>query len=80
MRQVVCHVREVGVPRRNPPINGHRLAKREVSFVRCVAQRVEDEDLDAFDQLPRVVRNPVAVGQVRESAETEAEDRQLAVP
>jgi tetrapyrrole methylase family protein / MazG family protein len=80
MRQVVCHVREVGLSRRNPPCSGHRLAKREVRFVRCVTQRVEHEDVDAFDQLPRVVRNPVAVRQVRETAETEAEDRQLAVP
>ena len=44
-----------------------------------MAQRVEDEDVDAVEQRPRRVGNAAAVGQVGEVAEAEAENRPRAV-
>ena len=44
-----------------------------------MAQRIEDQDVDAVEDGPRLVGQPVAVGQVRERAEAKAENRPRAV-
>ena len=80
VRQIVRHVREVRAARRDPLDHRERFVDGEVRRVRLVAQRVEDERLDTLDQRPRLVRDAIAIGQVREVAEAEAEDRQLPVP
>ena len=61
-------------------ITVERLGDGEVRGVRPVAQRVDDQRVDAVEQRPRRVVEAVAVGQVGEAAEAEAEDRHLAVP
>ena len=65
--QVVRHVREVGAPRRDPRNRRQRLVHGEVRRVLLVAQRVDDQRVDAFDERPRLVGNGAAVGQVGEA-------------
>ena len=80
MAEIVRHVREVRAPRLDARDDVERLGHGEVRGVRLVAQRVDHQRVDAVEQRPRLVGEPVAVGQVGEVAEAEAEDRHPAVP
>ena len=52
VRKVVAHVREVGPPGTDAAAGRDRLLEREMRRVRAVAQRVEHEHVEAFEQRP----------------------------
>ena len=79
VRQVVADVREIGLPRREALDDRQRLGDREVRGMRAMAQRVEDQGVEAVEQRPRLVGDAIAVGQIGEAAEAEPEDRPRAV-
>jgi hypothetical protein len=79
MSEVMAHVCEVGAPGANLRGSGQRLRDGKMRRVRCLAQRIEHEDVESLEQRPRLVWNPAAVGQVREPTEAQSEDRTSAV-
>ena len=79
MRQVVRHVGEQRPAGPDPPGRVDRLLDGEVRPVRLVAQRVEHQHVEVFQQRPRGVGNRVAVGQVGERPDAEPEHRQRPV-
>ena len=56
-----------------------RFGHVEMRRMRAFAQRIEDDDANAFEQGPRRVGDAAAVGQVREWPDAESQHRQLAV-
>jgi hypothetical protein len=80
VRQVVSHVRKVGVPRCNPFSDGNRFSEGKVRVMRRVTKRIQHKDVHALHQSPCLVRETVTVRQISEIAEPEAEDWEFAVP
>ena len=79
VRQIVADVREVGALGAQPRHAVERFRHAEMRRVRPIAQRIEDQRPHPVEQRPRLVRNAAAIGQVRELADAEAENRPMAV-
>jgi hypothetical protein len=50
VRQVVAHVRQIRAARADALNRFERFAQREMRRMRLVAERIEDEGVDAFDE------------------------------
>src|SRR3954468_22206497 len=79
MPKIVAHVREAGPSRRDPCAHFDRFRQREVCRMRGLTKRVNDEEIKACEQWPRLVRNAAAVREVRETTDSESEYRPIAM-
>ena len=79
MRQVVADVRQIRMARPHALHHGESFGHREVRGMWTMAQGIKDKNVEPLEQRPRLIRQPVAVGQVGERAEAIAKDRALAM-
>src|SRR5579863_9950384 len=79
MAELVRDVGEEGAPWFEPLDPPERLLQVRVRGMRLVAQGVENQHVQSFEQGNRRVRDGAEIGDVGRLAETEAENRQVAV-
>ena len=79
VREIVADVREVRARGAEARDDVDRFADAEVRGVWTMPQRVENHRAYTGEQRPRFVGDAIAVGQVREFADAESEDRQPSV-
>src|SRR5258708_7525524 len=75
----MADVGKVGAIGAEPSNDVSRFADIEVRRVRTLTQRVDDHGAHAFDDRPRRVWNPIAIGEIRKGADTKAEYREVSV-
>src|SRR5262245_35384975 len=79
VRQVVADVRKVRALGSETIDDRERFADAEVRRMGPLPQRIENDGAHAVEERPRRVRNTVAIGQVREAAHAEPQNRQIPV-
>src|SRR5262249_49008801 len=72
-------MREVGAARSHPLRPSQSLVDIRVAWVRLLAQGVNDEDVEVFEQRKTGLRDTAHVSEISRGTEPEAADRELAV-
>src|SRR4051812_16101610 len=79
MTKIVAHVREAGPSRGNARADLDRFLQREMRRMRHLAQRIDHDEIESLEESPRLVGDPAAVGEIRESPDPEPENGTLAM-
>src|SRR5262245_44147382 len=80
MAQIVGHVRGEGAARPDSRNHVEGFLHTEVRAVRPITQCIDDERVNASDELPCLVVQAIAVGQVREAPKAETQNRHASMP